>query len=348
MRFGECFGMKRLGRSLAGCVSHEAMRAFLPSILLLLFTQLSLAADQPSPTNGLVGLRPLPRTAADLGNNHGGPWAGCPTYDTQKGNYPFVAKNLDVVMQWMDGDFQTKRGFFEYYWGLTANGDSLDPAVSPLVREIHNWEQRGGTIEHILICREYRLAVHRGYKNARPGPFREDTRILSLEDVANIRKLFRMAHEKGFLKQDNYKLIQMVEHPLFFAQDPRVKPIIDSMDGVAYEAHMFNRHWPLETGWSKPENVARGALWTLNQGKEYIFYFGPIIWKCKQYHPFIEREWMEAYWKAGLPKQHPRMHYYLNLFPNESGRGRPVGPESDPHSDLGFTKWMIEQVKGVH
>jgi hypothetical protein len=39
------------------------------------------------------------------------------------------------------------------------------------------------------------------------------------------------------------------------------------------------------------------------------------------------------------------MHYYLNTFPHEDGRGRPVGPETDPHSVLGLTKWLIEEIK---
>jgi len=117
------------------------------------------------------------------------------------------------------------------------------------------------------------------------------------------------------------------------------------MEGVCLEVHQFNRHWPLEKGWVKPEPVIRGAKWTLAEGKEYIFYYGPIRWKGKVYYEFLERDWLEKYWKAGLPKHHPKMHYYLNLFPNEDGRGRPVGPESDPHSILGFTKWLIEEIK---
>ncbi|MCE5278316.1 MAG: hypothetical protein ABFD92_20890 [Planctomycetaceae bacterium] len=296
-------------------------------------------------SHGLVGLRPLPRNDADRKHNHGGPWTGLPTFEEQKGNYPFVAGHLDVVMDWMDGDFKTKVGFFEYYWGLSEKGDSLVPEKSPLVKHIRDWEAKGGQIEHILICREYDLAIHRGYPDAKPGPFKEDTRILFTKDVENIRGLFQAAHAKGLLKHDTYKLMQMVQHPTFFADDKRVHPIIAKMEGIAYEAHQFNRHWPLETGWSKPAKVVRGATWTLEQGKEYIFYFGPIIWKSKQYHPFIERDWLKAYWKAGLPKHHPRMHYYLNTFPNEHGRGRPVGPESDPHSVLGFTKWLIREIK---
>ena len=48
-------------------------------------------------------LRPLPRTAKmDHGHSHGGSWDGTPTYEEQKGNYPFVAKNLDVVKGWLD------------------------------------------------------------------------------------------------------------------------------------------------------------------------------------------------------------------------------------------------------
>jgi hypothetical protein len=213
------------------------------------------------------------------------------------------------------------------------------------VKTIRDWESKGGAVEHILICREYRLAIHRGHKNAKPGPFKEDTRILYAQDVDDIRAMFRAAHQQGLLQHGHYNLILMVEHPSFFADDPRVHPIIEKVEGVAYECHQFNRHWPLETGWSQPENVVRGAKWTLARGKEYIFYYGPIIWKSDQYYDFIERDWLVKYWTAGLPKHHPRMHYYLNTFPNGHGRGRPVGPESDPHSVLGLTKWLIQEIK---
>jgi hypothetical protein len=296
-------------------------------------------------THGLVGLRPLPRNAEDLKSDHGGSWAGLPTFEEQQGNYPFVAENLDVVKGWLDGDFKTRRVFFEHYWGLDEARDDLDPNKNLLVKLIAHWESRGGTVEHILICREYRLAIHRGHEDAKPGPFKEDTRILFAEDVDNIRVLFRNAHKMGLIKHDNYKLIQMVEDPSFFADDARVHPIIEKMEGVAYEAHQFNRHWPLETGWSRPDKVIRGANWTLDQGKEYIFYYGPVIWKSDEYYEFVERDWLYKYWKAGLPKHHPRMHYYLNTFPHAHGRGRPVGPESDPHSVLGMTKWLIEEIK---
>ena len=304
-------------------------------------------------THGYVGLRPLPRFEADLKTNHGGSWAGMPTFDVQKGNYPFVAEHLDVVKGWLDGDFKTKRMFFEHYWGSKEAFDDLDPKKNQLVEKIRRWESKGGVVEHILICREYRLVIHRGYPDAKPGPFKEDTRILFAKDVDEIRTLFRNGHKEGLLKHDNYKLIQMVEEPSFFATDPRAQAIIGKMEGVAYEAHQFNRHWPLETGWSKPAKVVKGAKWTLNQGKEYIFYYGPVIWKSKRrisdtrgvYYEFIERDWLQKFWKAGLPKHHPKMHYYLNTFPHGSGRGRPVGPESNPHSVLGFTKWLIQEIK---
>ena len=294
---------------------------------------------------GYVGLRPLPRNAGDLKSNDGGRWAGLPTFEEQKGNYPFVAENLDVVMDLLNGDFKTKRVFFEYYWGLTEARDDLDPEKNLLVKTIRQWESKGGVVEHILICREYDLAIHRGYKDATPGPFKEDTRILYEKDVDDIRAMFREANKKGILKHDNYKLIQMVQHPSFFAEDKRFLPIMAKMEGIAYECHQFNRHWPLETGWSKPEKVVTGAKWTLAQGKEYIFYYGPVIWKSKQYYEFIERDWLYKFWKAGLPKHDPRMHYYLNTFPYAHGRGRPVGPESDPHSVLGMTKWLIQEIK---
>lgn len=307
----------------------------------------AIAAEQADAQRqaGYVGLRPLPRKASDLRSDHGGSWAGLPTFDQQAGNYPFVAEHLDAVKGWLDGDFKTNRVFFEHYWGITEARDDLDPEKNQLIRVIRKWESQGGVVEHILICREYRIAIERGHADAKPGPFPEDTRILSAKDVDNLRQLFRDAHAQGLVNQPDYKLIQMVEEPTFFADDPRAQAVIQKMEGVAYEAHQFNRHWPLETGWSRPDRVARGAQWTLDEGKEYIFYYGPILWKSEQYTEFIERDWLHRYWQAGLPKRHPRLHYYLNTFPHGAGRGRPLGPESDPHSVLGFTKWVIEQIK---
>lgn len=325
------------------------IQTFVRGAFLLLFSVLISAKAEMTETergHGYVGLRPLARTAEmDHGHSHGGSWAGTPTYEEQAGNYPFVAEHLDVVKDWLDGDFKTRRMFFEYYWGLSEERDDLNPKKNHLIRLIRNWEQQGGEIEHILICREYRLAIQRGHQDAKPGPFSECPRILYEEDVDNIRKMFREAHAQGLTKHDNYKLILMVEHPSFFADDERVHPIIEKMDGVSVEVHHFNRHWPLEEGWVRPELLVRGAQWTLDQGKEYIFYYGPIRWKGDVYYEFMERDWLQQYWAAGLPKHHPNMHYYLNTFPHHEGRWRPVGPETNPHSTLGFTKWLIQEIK---
>lgn len=302
--------------------------------------------DADGLTHGMVGLRPLPRDTSDHKHDHGGSWEGLPTYVEQKGNYPFAAEHVDVVKDWLDGDFKTKRVFFEYYWGLSKQRDDLDPRKNLLIKTIRQWEQAGGEVVHILICREARLAVDRGWKNAELGPFKEDGRILSAQDVKNIRQLFQDAHAQKLIRHEDYNLIMMVEEPSFFATDPKAQEVIKMTSGVAYEAHQFNRHWPLKTGWSNPEAVVKGAKWTLEQGLEYIFYYGPILWNNdKRYEPFIERLWMKDFWAAGLPKHDPKMHYYLNLFPHHTGRGRPVGPETDPHSILGFTKWMIEEIK---
>ena len=303
---------------------------------------------------GFVGLRLLPHDAVQAEQG----WlSGIGNYQDLEGQYPFVAENLDVV--WGPrGCFKTDKGFFEWYVEMDG-GDKVnpDPKTSELVKYMRRAEQSGmdtacgpsptnsvktspQVVEYILICRETALS-HRG----KPGPFKQDYRILYPEDVAALRKLFRDAHAAGLLKHDNYKLIQMVEHPCFFAENPEAQKIIHSMDGVVYEAHQFNRHWPLETGWSRPEPVVRGAKWTLAQGKEYIFYYGPFRFKeVEGYHELVEREWLCRFWEAGLPKRNPGMHYFLNAFPH-GGCKRPVGPESDPHSNLGMTKWLIREIR---
>ncbi len=235
---------------------------------------------------GLVGLRLLPHDSVQA---KAGWLAGIGNYADLEGQYPFVAENLDVV--WGPrGCFKTDKSFFEWYLEDDGGAEvNPDPKTSKLVDYIRRAEQAGmnhalqfasptnivktssQVVQYILICRETGL-TGRG----KPGPFKQDYRILYPEDVAALRKLFRDAHASGLLKQDNYKLIQMVEHPCFFAEDPEAQKIIKSMDGVVYEAHQFGRHWPLETGCSRPEPVVRGAKWTLDQGKDYIFYYGPF------------------------------------------------------------------------
>lgn len=306
------------------------------------------ARDEALPSHGYVGLRPLPRSQAEAIAVAGPGAKDLPLFDEKlKGQYPVVAEHLDVLKGRFKGDeFRTRLTFFEYYWGLDAKRDSLVPKESPLIQTIQSLENSGQTVEHILICREHELYKDNPkFPNAKPGPFSEDTRILFAKDVDQIRTLFKEAHKKGFLKQDNYKLVQMVQDPSFFATDERAHPIIKKLDGICFESHQFNVHWPLAKGRSKPRPIVQGAKWTLEQGKEYILYYGPIIWKSKDYVPFVERKWLKIFWKAGLPKRHPRMHYYLNLFPHAHGCGRPVGPESHPHSTLGFTKWLIEEIK---
>ena len=141
------------------------------------------AGEERSAGHGLVGLRPLPRDERDHKSNHGGSWKGTPTYVDQKGGYPFVAKHLDTVKGWLEGDFETKKVFFEHYWGLSEARDVLDPEKNLLTRIIRRWETQGAEVGHILICREARLAVQRGHKDAKLGPFAEDGRILSEQDV---------------------------------------------------------------------------------------------------------------------------------------------------------------------
>lgn len=331
--------------------------AVLASAFLLLTCPVATALSGAAPqARGLVGLRLLPYDSVQAKES----WlSGIGNYGDFEGQYPFAAQNLDVI--WGPrGCFKTDQTFFEWYVEndeyKEATEVNPDPKTSKLVAYIRQAEQSGMVdalcvppnhpprtspqeVAYILICRETGL-THKG----KPGPFKQDYRLLYPEDVYALRKVFRDGHAAGLLKHDKYTLIQMVEHPCFFAEDPEAQKTIQSMEGVAYEAHQFNRHWPLETGWSRPEPVVRGAKWTLDQGKDYIFYYGPFLFReTEGYREFVERDWLYEFWKAGLPKRNPKMHYFLNAFPF-GGCKRPVGPESDPHSNLGMTKWLLEEL----
>ena len=287
---------------------------------------------------GMIGLRPLPRNAQEAEQ----PWlSGIGNYEDLCGQYDFVAEHTDILKD-HKGCFATNRAFFEHYLPLDRDWIDTNPETNPLVQLIRSKEQNGFVVEHILICREAELLGQGKW-----GPIEEDSRILYQRDVDDYRQVFRNAHDLGLIEHDDYKLIQMVTHASVFADVPEAREIVQTMDGIAYESHQFNRHWPFETGWTRPDELVRGAEWTLDQGMEYIFYYGPFVYKeFDEYYEFVERDWLYKFWELGLPKHHPNMHYYLNAFPHAHGSNRPVGPESDPHSYLGMMRWLILEIKG--
>ena len=287
--------------------------------------------------NSSVGIRPI---------LHG-------SYVAVSGQYPFVASHTDAITPfegwckgYFTGDFQTTNVFFEYY--ISTPEVIGDATTNVLVKWIKQNEDIGLSIKHILICREGEL--YNWSKNTW-GPFTEDTRILSQADVNRLRTLFTNAYDKGILKHKNYKLIQLVEHPTFFSKDSKASAVIRSMDGVCFESHQFNKHWPLHLGWEKDlEATSMAARWTLSNNLDYVFYYGP--WVSTNSHGYFDnleysdepvKEWLIRYWAAGMPKHHDLMHYYINNFPHATGATRPIGPETNSYSTLGINKWMIEQ-----
>lgn len=293
-----------------------------------------------------VGIRPYPRdsthemTGGDLVAN----WKpGIGNYDEMLKADDYTALHMDVVKGY-DGVFQTNKRFFEYYIHQQG-GDWVDtnPQTNKLVKIIRDHEQKGTEVMHIIICREGWLYDP---ENGDTGPIAGDPRILHQRDVDDTRKVLKDAHALGLIKHDYYKLIQMVVHPAVFLDDPEARAIVQTMDGICVESHQFNRYWPLGNEISNPEEIARGAKWVLDQGKDYIFYYGPYQYvDCDTYTENLERDWLRAFWDRGLPKHHKNMYYYLNAFPHGCGNTRPVGPESNPDSYLGFASWLIKELE---
>ena len=311
-------------------------------VLILLFTS-TVSVAQISRSK--VGIRPYPRDSVHemTGGDRVAHWEpGIGNYDKMLNADDYTALHMDVVKGY-NGVFRTRERFFEHYIHQQGEWVDTNPNTSKLVNIIRNHEQQGNNVKHIIICREGWLYDK---ENGDTGPIAGDPRILYQRDVDDTRKVLKDAHDIGLLKHDYYKLIQMVVHPAVFLDDPEARKIISTMDGICIESHQFNRYWPLGNEISNPEEIARGAKWVLEQGKDYIFYYGPYQYKdCDTYTDFLERDWLIAFWDKGLPKHHENMYYYLNAFPHGCGNTRPVGPESDPYSYLGFARWLIKELE---
>jgi hypothetical protein len=296
--------------------------------------------------NSKVGIRPLPRgSQTDIDrdlwpNNPGGFFADF------SGQYPFVASHMDVITPIdfnynFKGDFHTRKAFFEHYLPFDRDWIDTNHNTNPLVQKIRQVERYGFDVKHIIICREAEL-----FGSGKWGPFPEDSRILYQKDVDDFRQVFKDAFAAGIIKHDNYKLIQMVISPTFYYTSPEAQEIIKTMDGVCFESHQYNVHWPLEQGIEKDLHATAEAIrWTLANNLDYVFYYGPwLSQNCSQYYDDVVRDWLIKYWEAGMPRHHDQMYFYLNNFPHGCGAQTPVGPETDPHSTTGFAKWLIEEV----
>ncbi len=325
------------------------MKNFMDCKMLFLILFLTTTASFAQKSRSKVGIRPYPRDSIhDMSGGDGlvAVWKpGIGNYDDMLKADDYTALHMDVVKDY-SGAFRTKQRFFEHYIHQQGgDGDWVDtnPKTNKLVRTIRNYEKNGNIVKHIIICREGWLYDE---ENGDTGPIAGDPRILHQRDVDEQRKVFKDAYALGLIKHDNYKLIQMVVHPAVFLDDLEARAIISTMDGICIESHQFNRYWPLGNEISNPEEIARGAKWVLEQGLDYIFYYGPYQYKgCETYTDFLERDWLKAFWARGLPKHHENMYYYLNAFPHGCGSQRPVGPESDPYSYLGFAKWLIQELE---
>jgi uncharacterized protein YjdB len=295
-----------------------------------------------------VGVRPLPRgdtydfdRTVNL-NNPGGYFAD------YTGKYPFVASHTDVLTHLdygasFEGDFRTRKTFIEHYLPFDSQWIDTNPQTNPLIISISMLEKFGTELEHIIIAREGKLY---GKPTFTYGPFTEDSRILYQRDVDEYRKLFKDAYEAGIVKHDNYKLVQLISSPTAFYTIPAAREIIKTMDGVCFESHQYNVHWPLETGIEKDFQSTNAAIrWTLANNLDFVFYYGP--WRSTTdpvYYKDAPKDWLLKFWAAGMPKYFDNMYFYTNNFPNGEGVKTPIGPETDPDSHTGFVKWLIEQV----
>ncbi len=294
-----------------------------------------------------VGVRPLPRgdvydfdRAIDK-NNPGGYFAD------YKGQYPFVASHTDVLThhdygESFEGDFRTKKTFFEHYLPFESQWIDTNPQTNPLIARICGLEKFGVELEHIIISREGKLY---GKPSFTWGSHPLEWRLLFQRDIDDYRKLFKDAYAAGITKHDNYKLIQLLAEPAVFYTDNFARNIIKNMDGVCYELHQYNVHWPLETGKSKDlQQMSEAIRWTLANNLDYVLYYGP--WRSTTdpvYYKDAPKDWIQKYWAAGMPKFFDKMYYYTNNFPHEESAKTPVGPETNPDSHTGFVKWLIEQ-----
>lgn len=266
-------------------------------------------------------------------------------YVTNFEEMKFCLDNTDMTYEGLEFGKYCNVAFREYYVGWQEGEMDTNPETNEIVRIIREKESKGINLYGFKISRETMVG-----KPA--GPIPTETRILFQSDVDAIRKVIKDAKKKGFIKRDDYKLIQMVDGAFSIKtpdnstiiKDSLAQSIIKSMDGLCIEIHHFFRNGVLPQ--IAIDETIKEAKWALDNNLEFVFYYGPYMWvDCEGYKTDLFRDWLKRFWDAGLPKHNKKIIYDMNAFPFGCGKNRPIVPEDNSQSVTGLLKWLIEEVK---
>lgn len=245
---------------------------------------------------------------------------------------------------------QWKRELFKTNWALIEKGaydkDSPGFKGDEVVERIATYEKFGWDVAGVFIYREEWLGGKKTGGEA--GPYAVDRRILSPQDLKNIR----MAIAKSNLKcRKTVKIIQLLggrtwrqRGDSWLRMDEKMKQHLMQFDGIGTECHITDhvvtKQFP--DGRETLKAMAEMTKWALDNDKVALVLMGggPLTYEnltaTENTYKWLWKE-MD---KVGVKKNAKGIVYF-----RQGARNGKQAPESDPNTLTHQMKWLSEQVK---
>jgi hypothetical protein len=247
-------------------------------------------------------------------------------YSNNPGTYPVTQEKLSCIAFGGSPDDCVRsngtRIFDTTVGALTVGtGENSDGTFSgdEVVREMRKYENVGLTVDNVLIYREDWL-----YRDTGGGPFDEDPRILSDQDLTNVRSAIANSNLKS---KDSVKLIQLLRGRGSWYEirnNPATLAHLLKFDGLGMEFHVGD--YSKAEGEERLDIMALITKWTLDNNKiGYVFTGGtPATYEL----PARTRATYNALWNRmaalGVEKDSSHLIYF-----RQGARPGAHAPESE-------------------
>jgi len=246
-------------------------------------------------------------------------------YQNNPGTYPVTQEKLSAISFGGAPDdcvrpngtriFNTTVGALESGTGENSNGTFSGDEV---VKELKKYEDVGFTVDNVLIYREDWLK-----RGTTGGPWEEDPRILSVQELAKVRSAIAKSNLKS---KKTIKLIQLLgarvnsttvkgnRGDTWFQciKNPTLMAHLSNFDGIGTESHVGDYETSIDDGPETLEAMAAIAKWAQDNNKiGYVFMGGtPATYKL----PARTRATYNYLWKKmaelGVDKKSDHLIYF--------------------------------------
>ena len=229
--------------------------------------------------------------------------------------------------------FNTKSAAIEVFRGAAKDRSFTGRET---VDAIAAYETQGFEVKYVVVYREDWLVL-----NGPGGPWKQDIRILSAQELQNVRAALRASNLKS---KNSVKVIQLLgaqkhgaDSWLEIIKDPKLMAHLGNFDGVGVECHVgdFDGHR------GKPlECMAMIAKWAKDRQKNAFVFMGggPSTYTTSAATRSTYQYLWDQMARLGVDKKDAHLLYY-----RQGARAGVQLPENG-ETLTGQIKWLIEQV----